>query len=117
MHQPVVTDIATLRGYRQDLAMSKFLSGLSQSFRSQVRGQILERDNIPILTATFSKFMRVSTGVDVTIAPSIEQFVMASGRGRGCGRDRGRDFVGIRDSFGGGCSSSSRLLVIRAQAM
>ena len=31
MHQPVVTDAATRRGYRQDLAMSKFLSSLSPS--------------------------------------------------------------------------------------
>ena len=31
IHQPVVTDAATLRGYRQDLAVSKFLSGLSPS--------------------------------------------------------------------------------------
>jgi len=29
MHQPDVTDAVTLRGYRQDLAVSKFLSGLS----------------------------------------------------------------------------------------
>jgi len=29
MHQPVVTDAATLTGYHQDLAVSKFLSGLS----------------------------------------------------------------------------------------
>ena len=29
IHQPVVTYAATLRGYRQDLAVSKFLSGLS----------------------------------------------------------------------------------------
>ena len=29
MHQPAVIDAATLRGYRQDLAVSKFLSGLS----------------------------------------------------------------------------------------
>ena len=28
MHQPVVTDPTILRGYRQDLAVSKFLSGL-----------------------------------------------------------------------------------------
>ena len=34
MHKPVVTDAATLRGYRQDLAVSKFLSGLSPSLRS-----------------------------------------------------------------------------------
>ena len=45
--------------------------------------------------------MRVSTGADVTTAPSIEQSAMASGRGRGRGLDRGRDFVGGRDSFGG----------------
>jgi len=29
IHQPVVTYAATLRRYRQDLAVSKFLSGLS----------------------------------------------------------------------------------------
>ena len=29
MHQPSVTDAATLREYRQDLVVSKFLSGLS----------------------------------------------------------------------------------------
>jgi len=31
MHQPVVTDAATLRVYHQDLAVSEFLSGLSPS--------------------------------------------------------------------------------------
>ena len=46
MHQPVVTDAVTLRGYYQDLAMSKFLSGLSSTLKSQVWGQIL-RDSIP----------------------------------------------------------------------
>jgi len=29
IHQPAVTDAATLSGYRQDLAVLKFLSGLS----------------------------------------------------------------------------------------
>jgi len=29
MHQPVVTDAVTLKGYCQDLAVSKFLSDLS----------------------------------------------------------------------------------------
>ena len=41
MHQPAVADAATLRGYRQDLAVSKFLSGLSPTLRSHERGQIL----------------------------------------------------------------------------
>jgi len=41
MHQHVVTDAVALRGYRQDLTVSKFLSGLSPLLRSQVRGQIL----------------------------------------------------------------------------
>jgi len=31
MHQPAVTDAVTLKGYRQDLPVSKFLSGLSPS--------------------------------------------------------------------------------------
>ena len=34
MHQLSVTDVATLRGYHQDLALSKFLSGLSPTLRS-----------------------------------------------------------------------------------
>ena len=34
MHQPALTDAATLRGYLQNLAISKFLSGLSPTRRS-----------------------------------------------------------------------------------
>ena len=60
MHQLVVTDAATLRGYYQDLRESKFLSGLSSTLRSQVRGQILG-GGIPMLTATFSRVMSVYT--------------------------------------------------------
>jgi len=37
IRQSSVTDAATLRGYRQDLAVSKFLSGLNPTLRSQVR--------------------------------------------------------------------------------
>jgi len=62
MHQPVVTNAATLRGYHQDLAVSKFLFGLSPTVRFQVRCQILGGDNIPMLIVTFSRVMRVSTG-------------------------------------------------------
>ena len=57
MHQPVVTDAATLRGYYQDLAVLKFISGLSPTLRSQVRGQILGGDSILTLTVTFSRVM------------------------------------------------------------
>jgi len=46
MHQPAVNDAATLREYRQDLAVSKFLSGLSPILRSQVRDQVLGGDGI-----------------------------------------------------------------------
>jgi len=86
MHQPAVTDATTLRGYHQDLAVLKFLFGLSPTLWSQVWGQIL-RDNIPTLTATFSRFMRVSTGADIPSTPSIEQSAIVSGHGRGRGRD------------------------------
>ena len=72
IHQPSVTDAATLSTYRQDLAVSKFLSGLSPTLQSQVRGQILGGDSIPTLTAIFSRVMRVSTGADVFSAPSNE---------------------------------------------
>jgi len=95
MHQPAVTDASTLRGFHQDLAMSKFVSGLSPSLRSQMRSQILGGDSI-YCAATFSRVMRVFTGADVSPAPSVEQFAMASERGRGRGHDR--DFRG-RVSF------------------
>jgi len=58
--------------------------------------------------------MRVSTGSDVSSAPSIEQSVMISGRGRGRGRGRdfgrrGRGFVGGgRGSYGGRQSTSEK---------
>jgi len=65
IHQLSVTDAATLRGYNQDLAVSKFLSDLSPTLRSQVRGQILRGDSILSLTVIFSRVMRVSTGADV----------------------------------------------------
>jgi len=99
MHQPIITVVATLRGYRQDLAVSKFISGLSPTLRSQVRGQILGGDSIPTLTATFSRVMRVSTGSDVSSALFIEQSAMIFCRDRdcSCGRDfrrRGCGFVG-----------------------
>jgi len=42
MHQPSITDAATLRGYRQDLAVSVSI-WLESYTTSQVRGQILER--------------------------------------------------------------------------
>ena len=72
MHQPPVTNAATLRGYCQNLTVSKFLSGLSPTLLSQVWGQKLRRNSILILTVTFSKVMRASTGVDVSSASSIE---------------------------------------------
>ena len=55
----------------------------------QVRGPILGGDNIPTLTVTFSRVMRVSTGVDVTTAPSVVQSLVTfeCGRGRGRGID------------------------------
>ena len=114
MHQPSVTDEATLRGYRQDLAISKFLSGLNPTLRSWVRGQILGGDSILTLTANFSRVMWVSTGADVSSALSIEQSAMVSRRSKGRGRDRdfggrGRGSVGGgRGSYGGRQSASEK---------
>ena len=101
MHQPAVTDAATLKGYRQDFAVSKFLSGLNPTLRSQVWGQILRGDSILTLTATFLRVMQVSTESEVSSAPSIEQSVMISGCDRGRGYDR--DFGGRERRFIGGC--------------
>ena len=41
MYQPDITDVTILREYRQNLIVSKFLSGMSPSVCSRVRGQIL----------------------------------------------------------------------------
>ncbi|XP_020261846.1 uncharacterized protein LOC109837879 [Asparagus officinalis] len=112
MHQPTVSDAATLLGYRRDLAVSKFLSGLHPNLQSQVRGQILGGDTIPSLTATFSRVMQVSTGVSSDTSapspPSVDQSAMFSSRGRGRGRGRGRDSVGGRGSFSGRQGDSDR---------
>ena len=35
MHQPAITDVATLWGYHQNFTVSKFLCGLSASLRSR----------------------------------------------------------------------------------
>ena len=105
MYQPDVTDAATLREYCQDLTVSKYMSDLSPSLRSQVRGQILGGDSIITLTVTFSRVMRISTGADVSYAPSIDQSAMIFGRGRGRDCGRGSDFGGGRSSFGGGHGS------------
>ena len=107
MQQPAVIDVATLWEYRQDLAVSKFLSGMHLSLRSQVRGHILGRDNISILTATFSGVMCISAGA-VVLLPHL-QSVMSSGCGRT--RDHGRDFVGGREVVF--LMMVDRLLVIR----
>jgi len=58
-----------------------------------------------MLTFTFSRVMRLSTGADVSSAPSIEQSAMVSRRGRSHGRDfggRGREFVGGERGLYGG---------------
>ena len=51
-----------------------------------MRGQILGGDSILTLTVTFSRIMRVSTGTDVSSAPSIKQSAMIFERDRGRGR-------------------------------
>ena len=104
MHRHAVTDAATLRGYHQDLAVLKFLSYLSPTLRSQVRGQTLGGDSIFLLTVIFSRVMRVFTGADIFSAPSIKLSAMISGCGKG--RGRGRDFRGRgHESIGGGYGS------------
>ena len=67
-----------------------------------------------MLTITFSRVIRVSTGSDVSSAPSIEQSAMIPerGRDRGLGHDlggRGHEFVGDGcGSYGGRQSVSEK---------
>jgi len=63
-------------------------------------GSDIRGDSILTLIATFFRVMHVSTGANMSHAPSIEQSVMVSGRDRGRGRGHGCDFGG-RGSFGG----------------
>ena len=74
---PAIIDAATLRGYRQDLTVSKFLSVLSPSLHSQVGGQTLGGDSILPLTITFSRVMRVSTKDGASSAPTIKKSAMS----------------------------------------
>jgi len=71
MHQPAVTDAATLRGIVRISQCKSFCLALALQLRSQVRGQILEGDSIPTLTATFSRVMRVSTGMNNILLTSV----------------------------------------------
>jgi len=115
MHRPTVTDVVMLREYRQDLVVSIFYLAWV-SLRSQVQGQILKGESIPILIATFSRVMRIFTGANISPASSIEQSAMVSESGRDRGRGR---------NFGGGCGSFvgdrgmvvDKMLLIRDQAM
>ena len=54
--------------------------------------------------------MHVFTEADVSPAPSVEQYAMVSGRGRGRGRDFGghNSFGGDRGSCGGRQSASDK---------
>jgi len=90
-----------------DLTVSKFLSGLSPSWRSQARGQILGGDSIPTMTTTFFRVMRMSSGADVSPVSFVEQSTMIYGRGRGHGRDSDSDLRGC-GSFGGRRSYDGR---------
>jgi len=87
--------------------VSKFLSGLSPTLRSQMRGQILGGDSILTLTAIFSRVTHVSTGADVSSTLSIDESTIYSIRGRGRGRGHDHDFGGRHGSFGAGCNFSS----------
>lgn len=61
VYQFLVIDLNTLRQYRQDLVIIKFLSSLGSSLVIQVSGQILAGDNIPLLMAAHSRVLRIST--------------------------------------------------------
>ena len=62
--------------------------------------QILKRDKILTLTVTFFRVMCISTGADVSPAPSIEPYTMMSGRDRG-DRNHICDLRGEYGLFGG----------------
>ena len=102
VHQPYMTDIATQRRYREELAVALFLAGLDSPVSSQIRGPILSAQSLPTLGETFSTALRVSTGIVSPAAPlsSTESTALLSSgprsrnRGSDGGRGRGRDGQG-----------------------
>jgi len=55
VHQPLIIDLRVLKGYCEDLAVAKFLSGLNPLLVTQVRGQILRSNNVLSLSSSYSK--------------------------------------------------------------
>jgi len=111
MHQPAVTDVATLWEYRQDLAVSKFLSGLNSTLRSQVQGQILGGEYSHVDGHILESYAGVYW-IRCFICTIHSVVCLISGRGRGCGCDFGgreRGSVGReRGSYGSRQSASEK---------
>ena len=57
-HSPLVTNLQVLKRYREDLAVSKNLSGQDPSLVTQVSGQTLGGDNVPSYLLPIPEFYR-----------------------------------------------------------
>ena len=70
--------------------MVKFLSGLDIFLDNQVREQVLSGDTVPSFFTTMSRVRRISMRGD-SCSDGKNSAMVAGGRERGGGRDRGHD--------------------------
>lgn len=61
VYQLLVTDLNTLRRYRQNPVVAKFLVGLNSSLLTQVKGHILTGDSVPSLTTIYFRVFYLFT--------------------------------------------------------
>ncbi|XP_056159617.1 uncharacterized protein LOC115679796 [Syzygium oleosum] len=99
---PITSDVKTMQEQREQLAVMGFLGALGPEFDA-VRSQILGGNNVPSLTETFSRVLRVSRESSKDISPTGDSSALAvqGNRGGGQGRGGGRSGRGFNSGGSG----------------
>ena len=96
LYQPL-TDITTMRRYREELAVAAYLSGLALQLSSQVWGHVHGSDSTPSLESTFARILRISIGTPTSTSDhSAMAVTRGCGRGRSFSRGGGRGWTDDR---------------------
>ncbi|XP_039139827.1 uncharacterized protein LOC120277136 [Dioscorea cayenensis subsp. rotundata] len=100
IYQPLVLDLATLRRYRNEVAVIAYLSGLPVEMQNQVKGSILSSERMPDLAVVYARVLRLSsTSTSPSPVVSSDQSALLASRGRGGkGSSRGGRGAGRGDS-------------------
>ena len=75
----MTSDIATIRRYREELAVATYLSDLTPNLSSQIQGPILGADSTPNFESTFARVLRVFIGISTS---TLDHSAMTATRGR-----------------------------------